>query len=257
MKHSRRALFTFVFLAALIPAIVFAQNVITGTWSIQPAVIAGRLELELRTNTETGHHSHGSSQFTAQDLGLQPSDLEGASHPVNFTMRRDAGSIDFTGTAADGVAAGHFTFTSNPAYGDALAKRGLDRPTGEEQLAAVTLDISLSYIGGISAAGVRPTSYGKVIAFRALGITPQSIRDLRRQFGSLDEDGLVTFSALHITPAYIHELASAGYTNLSANELTELKALNVDGAYIRRVQAHGYKHPTVRQLVELKAMKIL
>jgi hypothetical protein len=257
MKYSRTALFALLFLAALTPAIGFAQNVITGTWSIQPANTAGRLELELRTNTETGHHSHDTSQFTVHDLGLQPADLEGASHPVHFTLRRDAGSIDFTGTAADDVAAGHFTFTSNPEYGDALAKRGLDRPTGEEQLAAVTLDISLSYIDGITSAGIRPTSYGKVIAFRALGIIPQSIRELRRQFGSLDEEGLITFSALHITPGYIQELASAGYTNLSAHELTELKALNVDGAYIRRVQAHGYKHPTVRQLVELKAMNIL
>jgi hypothetical protein len=219
-------------------------------------------------------------------VGLQPGDLQGSSHPVRFTMHRDAGSIDFTGTAGDGVGAGQFTFTPSSAYDDAVAKRGFDRPSIREQLAAATLDISLSYIDAIDATGIHPGSYSKLIAFRALGVTSQSIRELRGQFPDMDEENVITFTALHITPqyasemraagvsgvdahtlvtlralhvdpAYIKELASVGYANLSANDLTELKALHVDAAYIRRVQSHGYKHPTVRQLVQLKAMKIL
>jgi hypothetical protein len=287
MKRSRTALFALAFLSALLPVFASAQNAISGTWSIEPASRQGKIELDLRTDDEFGRgHSHDSSQYTAQDIGLQPSDLSSPAHPVHFTMRRDAGTIDFTGTAGDGVGAGHFTFTPSAAYGDALAKRGFDRPSAREQLAATTLDISVAYIDAIAATGVRPSSYGNLIAFRALGVTPEGIRDLRRQFGNVDEGNVITFTALHITPqyaaemraagvsdldphtlvslralhvdaAYIKELASAGYSNLTGPELEQLKAMNVDASYIRRVRAHGYKHPTVRQLIELKAMKIL
>jgi hypothetical protein len=266
------------------PITGLAENVLSGTWTIQPATTAGHVRLELRSDNERSQHD--SSNYTPADLGLSASDISAPSHAAHFTMRRDAGSIDFTGTLGDGVGAGHYTFTPSAAYGDALAKRGYARPSIEEQLAATTLDISISYIDSIAATGVKPSEYGKLIAFRALGVTPQSIRDLRGQFGSLDESDVITFTALHITPqyaaemraagvsgvdqhtlvtlralhvdpAYIQELASVGYTNLTANQLTELKALHVDADYIRRVQAHGYKHPTVQQLVQLKALKII
>jgi hypothetical protein len=286
MKQARIPIFAMAFIAILWPSLALGQNTITGTWSIQPASTPGRIELELQTEDTSGRHSHDSSQFTPQEIGLQPGDLQSSSHPVHFVIRRDAGVVDFTGTAGDGVGAGHFTFTASDSYAGALAKRGIERPSGSEQLAAVTLDISLDYIDSVTATGIRPSSYGKLIAFRALGVTPEGIRDLRRQFGSMDEEDVITFTALHITPqyaaelraagvsdldphslialramhvdtAYIKELASLGYNNLSAQELQELKALHVDAAFIRRVQAHGYKHPSVQQLVELKAMKIL
>ena len=287
MKRSITAIFALVLVTALSGSVVFAQNVTTGTWSVQPASVPGKIELDLRAEDASGsRHDHDSSQFTAQDIGLQPGDLTGASHPVHFTLRRDAGSIDFTGIAGDGVGAGHFTFTPSGTYADAVAKRGYERPDNEHQLAATMLDISISYIDAIAATGIRPSSYDKLIAFRALGVTPQSISELRRQFGSMDEENVITFTALHITPqyaaemraagisdldprslvslralhvdtAYIKELGSLGYSNLSAHELEELKALHVDAAFIRRVQSHGYKHPTVQQLVELRAMRIL
>jgi hypothetical protein len=109
----------------------------------------------------------------------------------------------------------------------------------------------------VIAAGIRPSSFEKTIAFRALGVTPQRIRDMRQQFGSIDEESVITLTALHVDSTYIRELAAAGYTNLSASQLTELKALHVDGAYIRRVQSHGFKHPTVEQLVQLKALHVI
>jgi hypothetical protein len=279
-----RLIFALVVAALCAPIAAPAQSVLTGTWTIQPSSTAGHIRLELRSDDE--HSSENSSKYTPADLGLQASDISGPSHAAHFAMRRDAGSIDFTGTLGEGVGSGHYTFSPSAAYRDALTKRGYGRPGIEEQLAATTLDISLSYIDAITATGVHPSDYGKLIAFRALGVTPQSIRDLRRQFGTMSDGDIITFTALHITPqyaadmraagvtdmdahdlvslralhvdpTYIKELASVGYSNLSADQLTQLKALHVDADYIRRVQSHGYKHPTVQQLVQLKALKII
>ena len=286
MKIFRNAILVAAFLTSML-APVFAQNVMNGTWSIQPGGNAGEIQLELRYSSARGaDRSQNSHDFNVQTLGLRPEDISGPSHPVHFSLSRDAGTIDFTGTAGEGVGAGHYKFAPNRSYPQAIAARGMDRPDLEKQLVAVMLDISLSYADGVIAAGVRPSSFDKLIAFRALRITPESITSLRRAFGAMDEEQLITFSALHITPryaaemraegltgldsqslvtlkalhvdaAYIHDLGSAGYSHLSANELTELKALHVDAQYIRRVESHGYKHPTVQQLVQMKAMKII
>jgi hypothetical protein len=255
MKRALAALVTMALAITLLPVVVLAADSTDGTWIIQPARSGEKVQLELRWDGEESDNYN--SSFRLEDLGLQRRDLDSPAHSVHFVVRRDAGTIDFNGSAGDGVGSGRFTFSPSSAYRDAMAKRGYDIPNVREQLAALTLDISLSYTDAIAATGVKPSSYGNLIAYRALGITPQSIADLRRQFGSLGEQDVITFSALHIDAGYIKELASVGYTNLSAHEITELRALHVDADYIRRVQAHGYKHPTVRQLVELKAMRIL
>lgn len=255
MKRVLAAVVTMALAVALLPVMARAADVAGGTWTIQPGRTGERVQLELRWDGEDSDSYN--SGFRLEDLGLQRKDLESPAHSVHFVVRRDAGTVDFTGTAGDGVGSGRFTFDPSAAYRDAMAKRGYGVRNLHEQLAAVALDISLSYTDSIAATGIKPSTYENLIAFRALSITPQSIADLRRQFGPLDEQDVITFSALHIDASYIKELASVGYTNLSAHEITELKALHVDAGYIRRVQAHGYKHPTVRQLVELKAMRIL
>lgn len=58
------------------------------------------------------------------------------------------------------------------------------------------------------------------------------------------------------TPAYIDELASAGYTNLTVDELVQLKALGVTADYIRGIESAGLHHPSVTQLVRLKALGV-
>jgi len=279
-----------LFIAALLAVSVsnsaFAQNVLSGTWTIQPGSSPSQIHLELRYEAGNEHRFNDEHDVAIDSVGLRPADLTSPSHPVHFALRRDAGVVDFTGTAGDGVGAGHYTFTPSPSYADAIASRGIERPSVEKQLVATLLDISPAYTDGLIAAGVRPSSFDKLIAFDALRITPQSIKTLRGAFGPLDEQQLITFTALHIEPqfasdmraagltdlsaenyvslkalhvdaAYIHELSALGYSGLSAGELTELKALHIDGAYIRRVRSHGYTHATVQQLVQLKALKII
>ncbi len=53
---------------------------------------------------------------------------------------------------------------------------------------------------------------------------------------------------------YISELANAGYSGLSIDDLVQLKAVGVDADYIRSIANAGFGHPPVRDLVELRAM---
>ena len=54
-------------------------------------------------------------------------------------------------------------------------------------------------------------------------------------------------------PDYIQELADAGYSGLSLDELIQLRSVGVDGTYIRAIEAAGFPHPSTRDLVQLRA----
>jgi beta-lactamase regulating signal transducer with metallopeptidase domain len=55
---------------------------------------------------------------------------------------------------------------------------------------------------------------------------------------------------------YIAELAGAGYTNLSVDEIIRLKSLGVTAAYIREMQAAGFAHPSVSELIQMRGMRL-
>lgn len=55
---------------------------------------------------------------------------------------------------------------------------------------------------------------------------------------------------------YISQLADAGYTNLSADDLIHLRSLGVTADYIRAMAAAGFGHPPVDQLVRMRAVGV-
>ena len=62
--------------------------------------------------------------------------------------------------------------------------------------------------------------------------------------------------ALAIEPAFIASLASAGYRNLSADEVEQMAALNIDPAFISSFARIGYANLPVDTLVQLKALDV-
>lgn len=235
-----------------------AAEALNGTWTIASIGTSETVELELRRpRSVEADRVNITHDLDLRALGLQPADLTAAPHAAHFSLRRDAGVVDFSGIVGNGAGAGSFTFTPSQEYRQAISSRGIETPDDEKQLVATLLDISLGYTDGVIGAGVRPSSFDKLVAFRALGITGDGMRTLKHAFGDLSEEDYITFTALHITPEYAAQMRALGLPDLTAHDLVTLKALRIDSDYVHRVQAHGFKHPTVQQLVQLKAMHIL
>jgi beta-lactamase regulating signal transducer with metallopeptidase domain len=55
---------------------------------------------------------------------------------------------------------------------------------------------------------------------------------------------------------YVDELAGAGYTGLTVDELIELHSIGITAEYIRGIEAAGLPHPTASQLMELKSLDV-
>jgi beta-lactamase regulating signal transducer with metallopeptidase domain len=57
-------------------------------------------------------------------------------------------------------------------------------------------------------------------------------------------------------PDYIEELAGAGYTKLSPDDLIAFKSLGVSATFIRDIERRGIHHPAVQELIQLRALGI-
>ncbi len=97
------------------------------------------------------------------------------------------------------------------------------------------------------------------MALRVLGATPEHIASLRAaspQLAGVPDDELIPLVALHVSPAYIRELAGAGQRNLGVDELTEARALGIRGDYVRSLASAGYRNLTIDELGELRTMGV-
>lgn len=156
----------------------------------------------------------------------------------------------------------------------------------EELVELKNMDVTPAFIQAIRAAGYPNVTPQQIVTVRAVGLTPESIAQLRSAFGPLSLRGLTTLASLHvdaayrdrmtaaglhdltperlvelkgleITPDYIAKANALGFGTLSVEQLVELKSLDIDAVYLQKVRAHGFDHPTLRQVLQLKASGVI
>lgn len=267
MRMLRLAIGLAIAIALTLPLCARAGT-ISGTWTLQPGRDGERVQLTIHPDG-IGHWNetvHIEKPWSGDD----------------FWLRREAGAFHFAGTVADDRGSGQFTFTSNDAFASGLTARGLAVRDDRKLMTAAAVDLTLQYIDSIRTDGYTDLGYDNLLAFRALGVSPASISDLRGLFGRMSAEDVISTSALHVTRAYVDEmhamgiatvtperavtfkslhisksyvgeLAEMGFRNLSPDDIVSFKAMHIDRAYLRHLAAHGLKNLTPQQVIELKA----
>lgn len=265
-----------------------AQTPDTLHFTLEPTRSSGDLRVNFRGNLDGDRHNNWSTDFRTSDLvGFDVAGFRAAgTRPLRFALIREAGRLDCIGHGGESYAAGNCTLTSDPAFMQLLASRGIGRPNRQEQYSLVALDVRRSLIDAVAAAryptptienliemtavgvnggyvsdlsrlGYRPDSIQNLVQFRALGITPEWIGSFARMgYANLPADDLVQLKALGVTADYIGALDRLGYRHLPADDLVQLKALGVTPQWIADFQRAGYQQMPVDYLVQLKALNV-
>lgn len=187
------------------------------------AVNAGRIHVMLHTpgmNTFYEDASH----FT----GLARGDFARPGTTLRFELRRDAGAIVFTGTMRNGFGDGRFTFVPDTTFADSLARRGIGRPTLEQQFSLARHGVELSFVDDLVRQGYAVPTVSQLVNAGTSGA---------------DAD-------------YVREMAALGYRERTVSAIIGLSNQGVDPAFVKEANARAGRSLTARELVAARAGRL-
>jgi len=242
-------------------------------------------------NLTSGHHHNMGSTMPINDFsGLTRAQIDAAvMTPVQFHMRREAGTATFEGTFRRGKGAGQFTFNGERGYIAAIKALGLKfdlRHKGdeEEQLFMLALhDVSTSFIKSMQAEGFK-VPLEKYLTMRIFDITPEYIREMRSLgLGALDDQDIISSKIHKVTPAYVREMRAAGWKltfdelqssrihgatpqfaaemrklgyDLDFDDLISFRVHKVTPQFIDEIAKLGYEHVSADDLVSMRVHRV-
>ena len=220
---------------------------IEGAWTA--SVDETRPERMYFSITRGRSHQNGSTMKLASFAGLSAAQVNAATTtPVQFEMRREAGTISYEGTFRNGKGAGQFTFAPNRAAIDAIRALGIEftlerrhrSRSEEDELFALTMhDVSTAFIKSMIAEGYRVT-LEDYVSMRIFDITPEYIREMRSLgFSDISHDDLVSSRIHGVTPAYVREMRAAGW-DLSLDDLQSSRIHGATPQFAEEMRKLGY-----------------
>ena len=236
-KNVAFRLLSFAFIIFVIGSyVIVAQNARIGEWTASTKdEKPDRIQLSFEFRTEKGRNQHGSG-FAYSDLrGLTPEQAQNGK--VNFSLAREAGTIDCEGTFVNGKGSGTFRFTPNYEFADAMRSRGFD--------------FAKTSKGGSSELEMR------LFTATTLNVTTAFADDLKSaNFGPLDTDDLFKAVIFKITPQFMSDMKATGFPNLGMEELVKARIFKVDPEYVRQVNDMGFPNLDFESLVKFRIFKV-
>lgn len=122
-------------------------------------------------------------------VGLAPQQLASASVDVRFELRRDPGTFSFEGNFHGGRGSGRFVFSPDTVFAATLVRRGLDRPTPDQQFALAQHEMSVAFLDELAAQGYPTPTTASLLRAAASGADLAYLREMGqrgRRFRTLD-----------------------------------------------------------------------
>lgn len=221
----------------------------SGTWEVRLSDAKDTVHLRLVERNS----SSGSNVPIAQLEGLTSAQLTGAGGPVQFRVKRDAGTFTFEGVIRNGVGAGTFAFAPDANFPAELAKRGFTRPTAGEQYQMARHDIGFAFFDELNRQGYAKPQTSDLVRAGQHGVRADYVREmgaLGYRLGSLEP--LITLRDHGITPAYVREIADLGYKGLAADDLRQARDHGITPDYVRGMRDAGYGSLPMNELIKVR-----
>jgi hypothetical protein len=184
--------------------------------------------------------------------------------PVTFAMRREAGTISFEGTFRGGKGAGQYTFAPDNRYPDAVRALGVAfdlhhrrrEQSVEEDLFTLALhDVSTAYIRSMIAEGYK-VDLDDYLSMRIFEVTPEYIREMRSLgFSDISHDELIASRIHRVTPQYVRETRAAGW-NLTLDELQSSRIHGATPQFAAEMKQLGFAKLSHDDLVSFRIHRV-
>jgi hypothetical protein len=223
-------------------------------FTLEPMRGSERIEASFRSDGAEDHNDWSSGFRPAELVGLDLAGFRAAgAHPLRFSLMREAGRLDCSGSGGNSSAAGSCDVTLEPGFARLLASRGIHPPSRDQALGLVALNVRRDLIEALAAARYPIPSVDDLMGLTALGVDGNYVSGMvRAGYRPNRLEDLLQFKALDVTPEYIAGFDRLGYRSLPAHTLVELKAMDITPEFVRSVAGDGQPMPDVGKLIELK-----
>lgn len=237
--------------AALAGHEVDPNQPVAGMWA---ASLEGeRLQLHL-TQGKPGWNNFGFGVALRDFTGLSEA-LAGAADltPVAFELRKEAGTVAFTGHFRQGEGSGHYRFTAQDRFIREMQSLGY-APLTQTQLFRMAIhNLTPAYVRDMHSLGYRDLGADQLLKLTVHRVTPDFIRELGSLgYTGLSADQLKKMGIHGATPAFIRELQAVGYRDIPADKLVKMRIHGVTPAFIREMREAGFEDVTPDQLIKMR-----
>jgi beta-lactamase regulating signal transducer with metallopeptidase domain len=222
---------------------------LTGTWDLRLSRDPGMAQVTVRTD----HGNHGRSIRLDQLPGISVDQISAASSVIKLPIEREAGTFNVDGVCRSGVCGGTFAFVPSQAFADDLARRGLGRPTAQQQMDLALADVGRGYLDALEKAGYAKPDLATVVRAAQHGVDSSYLREMTAlgyRAGTLE--ALTQLRDHGVDPTYIKGMRDLGYRIDSTAELTRLRDHGVDPTYIRGMADSGFAKLSVDDLLKAR-----
>lgn len=247
-----------------------------GSWF---AVIKGAtVHIQFRNDDD----DNSSTTFQLSELTGFTKDMKG-----EFTITREAGTMNFEGKFEGNNGMGSYTFKANKNFNTAMAQEGVSVGTESDLMAFFMVNVKISYVKMLKKNGYKTIDKDQLIPLAALAANEAYIASIKEAgIPDFDLEDLIPFKSMGIDKAFIDEIRQAGYKNITAENIIALKSqgingkfitdfhnatngnekdedniiafksLNIDAAFIDSFKAIGYTNLSNSDLMALKSLNI-
>ena len=195
-----------------------------GSWFA--TIKADKINIQFKTDED--ENSSNGTTFRLSEFNNLPRDKQG-----DFTLTREAGTMNFTGRFDGDKGMGKYKFIPNRTYSNDMQKEGVDITEDHDLMVFFIVDIKRSYVQMLKQNGYTDLDKDKLIPLAALDINEAYITSIKQAgFKDIDLDNLIPFKAMNIDKAYIEDVRNAGYKNVTPDKIITFKAQGIDGKYI-------------------------
>jgi hypothetical protein len=260
LKSSRRALPLGLFLLGLVvtPAAGDAHDpawMMSGTWSAERDPGRDRWWINLRIASPGGEHRHETSwRLDSQSIeGLDVSAPGENPAPVDFRLRRDAGSILAHGVFRGTKGAGTFDLELDPAFPAALENRGAGRPSKAQHARLLLGGADLSFLDTLGHEKYPTPGVEMLVRMTEHGVTEAFVTGLAKAGYRLESlDALVRAVDHGVNGQFVQEMAALGFRNLDFETLMRARDHGVDGDYVQSLRDGGFEDLTLEDAIRAR-----
>jgi hypothetical protein len=239
----------------------------TGTWQ-------ATLDGEQMTVQFFDHHGDRSSQFQLSELkGFFENDS------CTFSLAREAGTLQFTGSFKGNQGLGHYEFVGDQSYRDLMSKAGILIKDEEELMTFFLLDITNAYVQLLKGKGYTELMKRDLTSLAFYGVgkagnqdkldvlesEPESEQELKPmpepepkpEPEDTDLLGvLINSKMVEITDEYIKDFHNRGYKNIPPGTLINFKSVGVTPDYIKSFEDAGYRDIPYGTIIKFKLVGV-